>query len=322
MAQSPFLNKVRREIRLRGYSIRTEKTYIYWIKQFIYFHKKKHPEAMGAEEVKSYLSSMAENRSVAINTQKVALNALVFLYHKVLNRPLGDLNFRYATKQRHLPTVLTPAEVQKVISCTSGRNQTVFKLLYGSGLRLNECLRLRIQDVDLEQNALTVRDGKGNKDRKTLLSPSLKPELIKLIDTAKSIQLKDNERGIGPSMPHGLNKKYPNGFRQHKWMYLFPSTSICCYPDSNDRCRHHLHDTVIGKALRQAVIESGITDKRITCHTFRHSFATHLLQEGRDIRTVQELLGHNDVKTTQIYTHVLGLHYAGTNSPLERLNFE
>ncbi|WP_415903535.1 phage integrase N-terminal SAM-like domain-containing protein [Neptuniibacter sp. QD29_5] len=190
MAQSPFLNKVRKEIRLRGYSIRTEKTYIYWIKQFIYFHKKKHPEEMGAEEVKNYLSSMAENRSVAINTQKVALNALVYLYQKVLNRPLGDLNFRYATKQRHLPTVLTPSEVQKIISCASGRNQTVLKLLYGSGLRLNECLRLRIQDVDLEQNSLTIRDGKGNKDRKTLLSPSLKPELKKLIKKLKVFNLK------------------------------------------------------------------------------------------------------------------------------------
>ena len=319
MSNSPFLKKVRNESRLRGYSIRTEKTYIYWVKQFIFFHKKKHPDSMGSEEVRSFLSNMAEHRSVAINTQKVALNALVFLYHQVLNRPLGDLNFRYATKQRHLPTVLTPNEVQTIISCASGRNKTVFKILYGSGLRLNECLRLRIQDVDLEQNSLTVRDGKGHKDRKTLLSPSLKPELIELIDKAKKIQLNDNNRGIGPSMPHGLNKKFPNGFRQHKWMYLFPSSGICTYPDSTIQCRHHLHDTVIGKALRKAVIDSGITDKRITCHTFRHSFTTHLLQEGRDIRTVQELLGHNDIKTTQIYTHVLGLHYAGTSSPLERL---
>lgn len=322
MSSSPFLNTVRKEIRLRGYSIRTEKTYIYWIKQFIYFHRKQHPNTMGSEEVKDYLSSMAENRSVAINTQKVALNALVFLYHKVLNKPLGDLNFRYATKQRHLPTVLTQGEVQQIINCCSGRNKTVFKILYGSGLRLNECLRLRIQDVDLEQSSLTVRDGKGNKDRKTLLSPSLKPELVELINKAKKIQLNDNEQGIGPSMPHGLSKKYPNGFRQHKWMYIFPSSGICSYPDSTIQCRHHLHDTVIGKALRQAVISAGITDKRITCHTFRHSFATHLLQEGRDIRTVQELLGHNDVKTTQIYTHVLGLHYAGTNSPLERLQLD
>ena len=320
MSHSPFLTKVRKEIRLRGYSIRTEKTYIYWIKQFIYFHNKKHPESMGAEEVKNYLSSMAEKRSVAINTQKVALNALVFLYHKVLNTPLGDLNFRYATKQRHLPTVLTPKEVEKIISSATGRNQTVFKILYGSGLRLNECLRLRIQDIDLEQHSLTVRDGKGNKDRKTLLSPSLAPELIKLIDKAKRLQLNDNKQGIGPSMPHGLSKKYPNGFRQHKWMYLFPSSGICTYPDSTIQCRHHLHDSAIGKALRKAIVDAKITDKRITCHTFRHSFATHLLQEGRDIRTVQELLGHNDVKTTQIYTHVLGLHYAGTSSPLDRIN--
>lgn len=319
MSKSPFLTKVRKDIRLRGYSIRTEKTYIYWIKQFIYFHHKRHPIDMGAEEVKSYLSSMAENRSVAINTQKVALNALVFLYHKVLNKPLGNLNFRYATKQRHLPTVLTPTEVEKIISCATGRNRTVFKILYGSGLRLNECLRLRIQDVDLEQGALTVRDGKGNKDRKTLLSPALTQELKALIEIAKNIQLNDNERGIGPSMPHGLSKKYPNGFRQHKWMYLFPSSGICTYPDSSIQCRHHLHDSAIGKALRKAVTDSGITDKRITCHTFRHSFATHLLQQGRDIRTVQELLGHNDIKTTQIYTHVIGLHYAGTSSPLDAL---
>lgn len=319
MSQSPFLTKVRKDIRLRGYSIRTEKTYIYWIKQFIYFHHKKHPAAMGAEEVKNYLSSMAENRSVAVNTQKVAVNALVFLYHKVLNKPLGDLNFRYATKQRHLPTVLSKEEVQRIIRCMSGRNGTVIKLLYGSGLRLNECLRLRIQDIDLKENALTIRDGKGNKDRKTLLSPSLKYELEELILKAKKIQIEDNKRGTGPSMPHGLSKKYPNGFRQHKWMYLFPSTTICNYPGSSIQCRHHLHDTVIGKALRKALIDAGITDKRVTCHTFRHSFATHLLQGGRDIRTVQELLGHNDVKTTQIYTHVIGLHYAGTSSPLDAL---
>ena len=321
MSQSPFLNRVRREIRLRGYSIRTEKTYIYWIKQYIYFHKKRHPETMGAEEVKQYLSFLGENRSIAINTQKVALNALVFLYHKTLNRTLGDLNFRYASKQRHLPTVLTPTEVEKIIKVSSDRNQTVFKLLYGSGLRLNECLHLRIQDIDLDSFSLTVRDGKGNKDRQTLLSASLKDELIGLMNKAKLIQAEDNKNGIGPSMPHGLRKKYPNGFRQHKWMYLFPSASICTYPDTDIKCRHHLHDSVIGKALRKAVNEAGITDKRVTCHTFRHSFATHLLREGRDIRTVQELLGHNDVKTTQIYTHVIGQHYAGTQSPLEQLKF-
>lgn len=320
MSQSPFLKRIRKEIRLRGYSIRTEKTYIYWIKQFIYYHRKRHPEEMGAEEVKEYLSSLAENRSVAVNTQKVALNALVFLYHKALNAPLGDLNFRHATKQRHLPTVLTPTEVERVINASSGRNRLIFKLLYGSGLRLNECLRLRIQDIDLDNFSLTVRDGKGNKDRQTLLSHSLKEELILLIAKAKQIQSEDNARGIGPSMPHGLRKKYPNGFRQPKWMYLFPSLTICTYPDTEIQCRHHLHDSVVGKALRKAVQKAGITDKRVTCHTFRHSFATHLLQAGRDIRTVQELLGHNDVKTTQIYTHVIGQHYAGTQSPLEQLH--
>lgn len=191
-------------------------------------------------------------------------------------------------------------------------------LLYGSGLRVSECLRLWVQDIDLEHLSITVKDGKGRKDRQTLLSRSLVPMLKQRIEQARALQQQDNLRGIGPSLPFALGRKYPSAYRQPGWMYLFPSTCLCAHPLTGVLCRHHLHDSVIRKALQPAVVASGIR-KKVNCHTFRHSFATHLLQSGYDIRTVQELLGHNDVATTQIYTHVIGQHYAGTVSPLDKL---
>ncbi|TVQ69149.1 MAG: integron integrase [Oceanospirillales bacterium] len=319
MAGSPFIESVRSEIRLRGYSLRTEKTYIYWIKQFIYFHGKRHPCEMGAEEVKSFLSWLSVTRHVAVNTQKVALNALVFLYHKVLNQELGELGFQPARKQQRLPVVLTTEEVFKIIEQLSDRNRLIIQMLYGSGLRISECLRLRIQDICFSSLAVTVKDGKGNKDRVTLLSKQLVPALEEMIKVAIDVQKQDNANGIGPSLPYALGRKYPNAFKTPGWMYIFPSSTLCPHPLTGEVCRHHLHDSVVRKALQTAVRDSGVR-KKISCHTFRHSFATHLLQSGCDIRTVQELLGHNDVSTTQIYTHVIGQHYAGTTSPLDRLH--
>lgn len=318
-SSSPFLEMVRGEIRLRGYSIRTEKSYIYWIKQFILFHQKQHPAEMAAVEVKAFLTWLAVKQNVAVNTQKVALNALVFLYAKILKQELGDLGFTLAVKQRHLPVVLSQEEILLIFAQMQGRNRLIFELLYAGGLRITECLRLRVQDIDFSQGSICVRDAKGNKDRQTLLGKSLVPQLSELIERSLELQREDNQRGIGPSLPHQLTKKFPNAFRSAAWMYIFPSVSYSEQPVTHQLCRHHLHDSVARKALQQAVVAAGIDRKRVTCHSFRHSFATHLLQAGCDIRNVQELLGHNDVKTTQIYTHVLGQHFSGVNSPLDRL---
>jgi integron integrase len=316
---SPFMAMVRGEIRLRGYSIRTEKSYLFWIKQFILFHQKRHPSEMGAAEVKAFLTSLAVKRNVAINTQKVALNAVVFLYAKILKIELGDLGFTLATKQRHLPSVLTQDEVLRILNQLQGRDRLIIEMLYASGLRITECLRLRVQDIDFSAHSICVRDAKGNKDRQTLLSASLIPPLQKAIEQALDVQKKDNELGVGPSLPHRLDSKYRNGFRSPAWMFIFPSTQLCVHPISGLQCRHHLHDSVVRKSLQKAVALAGIDKKRVSCHTFRHSFATHLLQAGCDIRNLQELLGHNDVKTTQIYTHVIGRHFVGINSPLDTL---
>lgn len=319
MSRSPFLEMIRQEIRLRGYSIRTEKSYLYWIRQFILFHKKQHPQLLGSEQVKDYLAWLANDRRVAVNTQKVALNALVFLYHKILKKELGELGFSLAQKQRQLPTVLRPDQVYAILSQLEGRNHLIISLLYGSGLRVAECLRLRVQDVDFHRLCLTVRDGKGKKDRQTLLSHSAVDNLHLAIEYSLKVQRQDNAQGLGPSLPHAIDRKYPSAFKTQAWMYVFPATNICTNPYSGKPCRHHLHDSVVRKAINYAKNKAGITRQRVTAHTFRHSFATHLLQQGHDIRTVQELLGHNDVKTTQIYTHVLGQHYAGTTSPLDAL---
>jgi integron integrase len=334
--KSPFIESVRAEIRLRGYSIRTEKSYLGWIKRFIYFNDKRHPKELGAKEVKAFLSWLANERNVAINTQKVALNAVVFLYHKILNRELGELGFSLASRQRCLPSVLTPPEVQKILDQLEGRNKLAIQLMYGSGLRVSECLRLRVQDIDLDRCSLTIRNAKGKKDRQTLLSPRLIDPLQQAIEHGVKVQELDNQQDIGCSLPYALGRKYPNAYRSPGWAFIFPSFGLCAHPVSGLQCRHHLHQTAIRKALRKAVSRAGITIKQVNCHTFRHSFATHMLSSGTDIRTVAapahpcargirtsmcstELLGHNDVKTTQIYTHVLGQHYAGSQSPLDRL---
>lgn len=318
MAKSPFMESIRKDIRLRGYSIRTEHTYLYWIRHFIWYNNKQHPSNLGKQEVKNFLTYLTIERHVSVNTQKTALNALAFMYNKVLEKPLGELGFKLATKQRVIPTVLSVNEVKQIIDNLSGIHRLAISIMYAGGLRVSECLRLRIQDINFDHLSLTIKDGKGNKDRNTLLSKKLVGDLKQQLINAKEIQQKDNKKGLGPSLPFALDRKYPNAFRQFGWMFIFPSTNLCNHPVSNKLCRHHLHTSVIRKALKKAKENTTII-KRINCHTFRHSFATHLLESGTDIRTVQELLGHNDVKTTQIYTHVLGQHYAGTTSPLDRL---
>ncbi|EXJ09423.1 MULTISPECIES: integron integrase [Nitrincola] len=319
MSSSPFINSIRREIRLRGYSYTTEKSYLYWIRFFIRYNALKHPTEMGATEVRNFLSYLATERHVAVNTQKSALNALVFLYHKVLNRQLGDLGFQHAKQGRRLPTVISEVEIKLLIDQMNDRDKLIFSLLYGSGLRISECLRIRIQDLNLSNGSLLIRCSKGNKDRVTILSQRLENALDVQTDIAIKLQTEDNSRGYGPYLPYALSKKYPNAFRQKGWMYLFPSSTLSPHPISNHLCRHHLHESVPRKSLKKAVNQLGTINKKVNCHTFRHSFATHLLMAGRDIRTIQELLGHSDVSTTQIYTHVIGQHFAGTTSPLDKI---
>ncbi len=316
---SQFIDSVRRFMRLQGYSIRTEHSYVYWIRGYIRFNNMAHPKDIGANEVREYLSWLANDRHVAANTQKIALNAIVFLYHKFLNQELGHLGFSLASQKRYLPVVLDKAEVASILSNLSGRNQLVLSLMYGSGLRVSEALRLRVQDVNLKGLSLMIRDSKGRKDRNVLLAKKLLPALYNQIEDAIEVQRKDNLNDIGCSMPVALSRKYPAAFRSPSWAFLFPSSSCTKHPVSNIICRHHLYQSTVRKFLKSAICRAGLDHKRITCHTFRHSFATHLLQSGTDIRTVQELLGHNDVKTTQIYTHVLGQHFAGTESPIDQI---
>ena len=315
---SPFLDKIRRTMRLRGYAMRTEKTYLYWIKYYIRFHKRQHPAELGRSEVESFLTHLASDRHCSIGTQQIALNAISFLYNKYLEQPIGDLKFNYARQPRRLPTVLTAEEVNRILDRLEGVHKLVVELMYGSGLRSSEALAVRVQDFNFESLALTVREGKGRKDRTTLLSRHLVPALKQQIELALEKQTMDNVDGIGPSMPAALGRKYPAAYRMPGWMFVFPSTTRCNHPVTNKLCRHHLHQSVIRKAVKRAATQAGIR-KRVTCHTFRHSFATHLLEGGTDIRTVQELLGHTDVKTTQIYTHVVGQRYAGTLSPLDKI---
>jgi len=316
---SKFIEQVRENIRLRGYSLATEKTYLLWIRRFIHFTGNQHPANTDTEQITAYLTYLANQRHVSANTQKVALNALVFLFQKYLKREVGNLGFTLASKQRQLPAVLTPVQVKKIIDHLSGRNKLIIQLLYGSGLRVGECLRLRLQDIDLERYGLTIHDGKGRKDRRTVLSAALQKPLQAQILAAKEVQRRDALKSVGASMSPALSRKYPRAHISPQWAYLFPSSGWCPHPLTGEVCRHHLHPTVVSRFLREVVRLVGITDTRVTCHTFRHSFATHMLSRGADIRTVQELLGHNDVATTQIYTHVLGRHFAGTPSPLDEL---
>ena len=319
MAKSQFLTDIRQYMRLHGYSICTENTYVYWIRFYIRFHRLQHPTTLGPDQVIMFLSFLANKRDVAINTQKVALNALAFLYNNFLNQPLGDLGFTFATRPRHLPVVLTTAEVGQILAVCPPRERLIFSLLFGSGLRISECLRLRLKDFNFSNGSLTVFDGKGAKDRVTILPQGAKELCEQFFQRSLAIQASDNIEGLGPSMPGALGRKYPSAYREPAWMFLFPSSGLCKHPLTGVVCRHHLDASVPRKALKKLVKEAGLGHKRITCHTFRHSFATELLRSGRDIRTLQELLGHSDVATTQIYTHVIGQHFAGTQSPLDQL---
>jgi len=314
---SPFLNQVSDAIRVRHYSIRTEQAYIDWIKRFILFHDKKHPKSMAEPEVAAFLTNLAVSRQVAASTQNQALNALVFLYRHGLHQPLQEIHgIARAKKKQKLPTVLTHDEVGRLLKALEGIHWLTSCLLYGSGLRLLECLRLRVMNLDFTHRAIYIIDGKGNKDRIVTLPDELIIPLQRHLASVKNIHEKDLFDGFGEVyLPNALAKKYPNAPKEWAWQYVFPGPNRSIDPRSNITRRHHLGEQSLQRAVKIAVKKAGI-QKPASCHSLRHSFATHLLERGMDIRTVQEQLGHKDVRTTQIYTHVLNRGGNAVKSPL------
>lgn len=313
-----LLEQVSDAIRLKHYSYRTEQTYKDWIKRYILFHGKRHPKDMGVEEIQVFLSHLASEKNVAASTQNQALSALLFLYRNVLNVAVEfPTDIVRAEKSKTLPTVLTHQEVLSVINRMHGDSQLMSRLLYGAGLRLMECLRLRVKDIDFGNRQILVRDGKGEDDRVTVLPDSLLSDLDLHLQTVALIHQKDLKQGFGEvHLPYALARKYPGAAKEFAWQYVFPAVSRSEDPVTRRIMRHHADPSVLQKAVREAAKRAGIA-KPVTPHTFRHSFATHLLQNGYDIRTVQELLGHKDVKTTMIYTHVLQRGGLAVKSPLD-----
>ena len=312
-----LLDQVRDAIRLKHDSYRTEETYIYWIRRFILFHNKRHPREMSTPEVTQFLTHLAVAQQVSAATQNQALNTIVFLYRVVLQQVLVGIDAVRAKPSRYLPTVLTIDEVQAVLQQLYGVYKLLVQILYGSGLRLSEGLQLRIKDVDFAQRQFVVRDTKGKESRVTMLPICVVEPLQTHLQAVRRLHHQDLNRGYGAVyLPFALERKYRGSERQWIWQYVFPAERLSQDPRTGVTRRHHLHETGIQRAVKQAVQLAGI-EKRVTCHTFGHSFATHLLQNGYDIRTVQELLGHKDVKTTMIYTHVLNRGGRGVRSPLD-----
>ena len=318
--QAPrLLDQVVSRLRVKHYSLRTEKSYVDWIKRFIWFHGKRHPKEMGAKEVEAFLSHLAVKRSVSASTQNQAKSALLFLYKEVLQVELPWLDqVTQAKAPKRMPVVLTRDEVQSVLAHMEGTVWMVASLLYGSGMRLMECLRLRVKDVDFGRREILVREGKGFKDRVTMLPAALVQPLKEHLQRVKVLHEEDLAGGFGEVfMPMALDRKYPNAGREWAWQYVFPSRKLSVDPRSGAVRRHHADEKAIQRAMKKAVAATGVP-KLATPHTMRHSFATHLLEGGYDIRTVQELLGHSDVSTTMIYTHVLNKGGRGVVSPLDR----
>ncbi|EDX85162.1 integron integrase subfamily [Synechococcus sp. PCC 7335] len=297
----------------------TEKSYVYYIRDYILFHNKQHPKKMGASEIRAYLSHLATVRHVAASTQTVALSALLFLYRQVLGIELPYIdNIERAKRPQRLPVVFTRSEVMRILANLDGINHLVVSLLYGTGMRLMEGLRLRVKDIDFEYRHITVRDGKGKKDRHTLLPESVIQPLQHQLKKAKHLHEQDLAVGYGTvELPYALARKYPSAHKEWKWQFVFPSGKRSLDPRSKVVRRHHLYEQSVQRAVKKAIQKAEIT-KNGGCHTLRHSFATHLLEDGYDIRTVQELLGHKDVKTTMIYTHVLNKGGHGVQSPLDK----
>ncbi len=313
--------KIRSKIRTLHYSIRTEETYVNWYRKFVKFHKLKHPTEMREPEIEEFLSYLAVKKGVAASTQNQAFNALLFLYKKVLNIELDEkINSIRAKKERKLPEVLAVGEVKSLFGCLNGDYFIMANLLYGAGLRLMECVRLRLKDIKFDAGLIIVRSGKGDKDRSTLLPTNIVDLLKKKIEVVKCTHYQDLEEGYGEVyMPTLLAKKYPDKARSSDWQWLFPARSISIDPRSGKKRRHHLSPTLLQKAVKTAVRKNKLSEA-VSCHTLRHSFATHLLENGTNIRVIQELLGHKDIRTTQIYTHVLNqMKNYGIVSPADLL---
>jgi integron integrase len=317
---SDLIRQLRVALRSRHYSPRTEQAYCLWVKRYVRFHRMRHPNEMGEAEINAFLTHLAVRRHVAASTQNQALAALLFLYRHVLGRSIGDLgDVVRARRPQRLPVVLTRDEVKAVLAHLDGDIVLIAGLLYGAGLRLGECLRLRVQDLDFARAEITVRDGKGGKDRRTMLPQSSVASIHDHLGHVRRLHECDLAAGWGKvALPDALERKFPNAAADWRWQWVFPQRVRWRDPATGDQGRHHLHEAVVQKALAEAVRRSGTT-KRASCHTLRHSFATHLLESGYDIRTIQELLGHKDVRTTMIYTHVLNRGALGVRSPADGL---
>jgi integron integrase len=320
MASGPGLLQVARDkMRTRHLALRTEQAYLQWIRRYVQFHQRRHPRDLGAAEVEQFLTHLAVGRKVSASTQSQALQALLFLYRNVLGIQLPWLeNVTRANRPKRLPVVLTRTEVRSVLTGLQGSSLLIGQLLYGSGLRVMEALRLRVKDLALERGELIVRDGKGGKDRVTVLPEAVADPLRSHLTRLRAwFDEQRRQQQPGVSVPHALAAKYRHVGTQWGWQYVFPSATLCQDPYSGRPVRHHLHEKTLQRAMRNAMRAAGITQPA-SSHTLRHCFATHLLEDGYDIRTVQELLGHSDVKTTMIYTHVMGKGAKGVKSPLDR----
>jgi integron integrase len=315
-----LLDQVRRAVRVRHYSRRTEEAYTYWIRRFIVHHGKRHPNDLGAEHVASFLSWLAVSQQVSASTQNQALCALLFLYKEVIRKELPDLPaIPRARQPERVPVVLARDEVSRLLDQLGGVEWLIVALLYGGGLRLQECLNLRVKDIDFARNQIIVRRGKGQKDRFTVLPAALRSKVEAHLVVVRQRHVRDLAEGLGRVvLPEALARKYPNAATDWSWQFVFPAARICRDPQWGPPNRFHLHESAVQRAVAQAARAAGLT-KHVGPHTFRHSFATHLLEDGQDIRTVQELLGHRDVRTTMIYTHVLARGPLGVRSPIDRL---
>jgi integron integrase len=313
-----LLDQVRNALRTKHYSMKTEKAYVHWIRRYVLFHNKRHPKDMGEKEINEFLTHLAVKEKVSASTQNQALCAIIFLYKHVLNKEIGKLEeLVWAKKSKRTPVVFAREEAKAVLDNLTDTNWIMAKLLYGAGLRLTECLQLRVKDIDFRYKQIVVRDAKGDKDRVTMLPEKTIEPLKKHLEKVKQQHEQDIKKGFGMVyLPDALERKYRNANKEWSWQYVFPATQISTDPRTKVRRRHHIYETVLQKAVKVAIQKAGIT-KQASCHTFRHSFATHLLENGYDIRTIQELMGHKNLEMTMIYTHVMNKGARGVKSPAD-----